>query len=222
MPARNVGSRRPVARSHDAALGELRGPSARERRPAAAGRAARGAAPVTRESGRRATRRGRWPCWQKRAAYDPTKHRAVRQLTFPSSTRDRVIAARQRGACRGASEAEGAGAATVTGMGRLWPARTRKRPRKASTVVRRARRPAPIRFAMPRRAPRVRALPTATRGRAGTAAAPIESWLQRHRVHEARLRQAAEALRDRGVRDDRAVDVLGDQPARAGQIARAP
>jgi len=79
--------------------------------------------------------------------------------------------ARQRGACRGASEADGAGAATVTGMGRLWPARTRKRPRKAATVVRRARRPAPIRFAMPRPAPRVRALPAAARG-PGTARRP--------------------------------------------------
>jgi hypothetical protein len=78
--------------------------------------------------------------------------------------------ARQRGACRGASEADGAGAATVTRMGRLWPARTRKRPRKASTVVRRARRPAPIRFAMPRHAPRVRALPAAATG-AGAGAA---------------------------------------------------
>ena len=60
--------------------------------------------------------------------------------------------------------------ATVTRIGRLWPARTRKRPRKAPTVVRRARRPAPIRFAMPRRAPRVRALPTTTRGGAPRAA----------------------------------------------------
>jgi hypothetical protein len=76
----------------------------------------------------------------------------------------RVTADRQRGACRGASEADGAGAATVTRIGRLWPARTRKRPRKAAAVVRRARRPAPIRFAMPRRAPRVRALPAVTRG----------------------------------------------------------
>jgi hypothetical protein len=28
-----------------------------------------------------------WTCWQKREAYDPTKHRAARQFTFASSTR---------------------------------------------------------------------------------------------------------------------------------------
>ncbi len=108
-----------------------------------------------------------------RSARRTTRPSIAPSVSSPSPRRpgDRVIAARQRGACRGASEADGAGAATVTRMGRLWPARTRKRPRKASTVVRRARRPAPIRFAMPRRAPRVRALPTATRGRAGTGAA---------------------------------------------------
>jgi hypothetical protein len=86
--------------------------------------------------------------------------------------------ARQRGAIRGASEADGAGAAPVTRMGRLWPARTRKRLRKAPMVVRRARRPAPIRFAMPRRAPRVRALPAATRGDTTRGTGTVESGRQ--------------------------------------------
>src|SRR5512141_2863230 len=93
----------------------------------------------------------------------------------------------------------GPGPATVTRMGRLWPARTRQRPRKASTVVRRARRPAPIRFAKPRRAPRVRALPAALaagigRARAARRRAPLDrpgraapSWPR------------AVELRDRGV-----------------------
>ena len=63
--------------------------------------------------------------------------------------------------------------ATVTRMGRLWPARTRKRPRRAPMVVRRARRPAPIRFARPRRAPRVCALPPATRGPDTTLPVPL-------------------------------------------------
>ena len=106
-----------------------------------------------------------WTCWLKARGVRPDQ--ASRRPSIhlsPCRPAGRVSAARQRGACRGASEADGAGAATVTRMGRLWPARTRKRPRKASTVVRRARRPAPIRFAMPRRAPRVRVLPATTRG----------------------------------------------------------
>jgi hypothetical protein len=109
------------------------------------------------------------PCLVSRALDLLAEARGVRPdqasaVSSPFARRPGGRADRQRGVCRGASEADGAGAATVTRIGRLWPARTRKRPRKAPTVVRRARRPAPIRFAMPRRAPRVRALPAATRG----------------------------------------------------------
>ncbi len=61
-------------------------------------------------------------------------------------------------ACRGASEAEGAAAAPVTKMGRLWPARTRSACARRRWLFggRGARRPS--RFAMPRRAPRPRTL----------------------------------------------------------------
>ncbi len=114
-------------------------------------------------------------------------HRSARALRLRAEGgADVRTVARQRGACRGASEADGAGPATVTRMGRLWPARTRQRPRKAPVVVRRARRPAPIRFARPRRAPRVRVLPAPTRG--GTTRGP------RHR----RRRSLVQVLRTEG------------------------
>jgi len=130
--------------------------------------------------------------------------------------------ARQRGACRGASEADGAGAATVTRIGRLWSARTRKRPRKASTVVRRARRPAPIRFAMPRRAPRVRALPVTTRGGTpapSTAVAKIspmaatrQCWSEKEEDANRFLKFQSVVLRMRdSAREDRAGS-LGSKP----------
>ena len=103
----------------------------------------------------RARTRRRGPCAGRRSA----RRRPPGERTSAMSARadDARSIARQRGACRGASEADGAGTATVTRTGRSWPARTRKRPRKAPMVVRRARRPAPIRFAS-RGARRVSAL----------------------------------------------------------------
>jgi hypothetical protein len=167
-PTRNVGARRSVTRSH-----ELSARDAPVPRPCSS-RSATTRAPFVLDAHAHAIRilarawcRVRWTCWQKREAYDSR----------------RVRADRQRGACRGASEADGSGAATVTRIGKLWPARTRKRPRKASTIVRRARSPAPIRFARPRRAPRVRALPAPTRG-PGTARGQIQSAIARPSAFE--------------------------------------
>ena len=116
--------------------------------------------------------------------------------------------------------------ATVTRMGRLWPARTRKRPRKASTVLRRARRPAPIRFAMPRRAPRVRALPAATRGPgtfrgAGTArgVSTVENGRQ-DLTYEAGLAGPSGGRAARGS-PSRSSSACTDRPSRRASRARA-
>ena len=194
-PARNVGSRRPVPRSHDAqrprrARGPGRlhrthvpqrrrqvsasaGPQAQgecvlcaRRRPAAAGRA--GAAPVTRESRKpRAVTSRALDCRQKRGR---TTRPSIAPVSSPSP-RDRVSTARQRGACR--SSTRGAPRRQRSGGGR-----SRDRDQDGQVVVRTypsapaqgidgcsaGAAPGPRRFAMPRRAPRVRALPTATRG----------------------------------------------------------